>query len=818
MKQLFKDYRSTVISVFALVVVIISAIYSSMRLENISLRINSAITREKNSSSLVKSMLTELRVAENNVKAYNLTTDTQFLNDYIISLNTIKDLCAILNTGDYRKSTESALVDSVIIENIRCLSAIKMQIKIKNNTQLIKVLDRLGAKLEHIQNSTPTSDPTTLVAQSDDKKKMKWSLKNLFKSQPKEKIDAPVTTQQSIVKAKTATNSVKNVISTAKKEQEAILANAQEREFMLVQKAFQARSKLVSYYSIMQEKEIAREANKVALAGFELKSLKVSSILATMAISLLLLILSLVSLFYVRKRKQYEQMLLTSKQEAERLARTRESFLANMSHEIKTPLNAIHGFSQVLLDGKLDDEQRKQVLIMRDSSAFLTRIVNNILSYAKLESGIAALSETNVNLKNELDNLYELLRPEAAKRNNTLIVDHADLQIATHFVDNDKLKQILLNLLGNALKFTENGTVTLKATQVTTKEGFELKFIVSDTGIGIRKEILTKLFTEFEQGDAEIQAKFGGNGLGLHLSKKLAEMMGGSITITSSFGKGTTVSFCLPLVKDKELTKVKDHTPENKIDLSSKTILIADDDNYNRALLSSILKKNGARVLEAVNGYAAINLCFIEKPDLIIMDVRMPELNGIDATMQIRGRGCGVPIIGATAVASQEKINRCMKAGMNSLLFKPFLIAELNEKLSHELALKVLTKEISEIPKVESVINLQHLNSATEGDPALRTELIDLFVKNLKEIKSTLRTLISNKNYDHAYELAHRTIPSCKHFDAKQLISTLNFFEELKNTTYINTKKLFDMCTEVETNIDLVLLQLKASEKIHETE
>lgn len=819
MKQLFSDYRTTCIALLAIAVINAFAFYTNKRLERISKNISMAIVEQPIQSGLVKNMLTELRIAENSVNAYNLSDDTRFLGDYVSANSNLKKLTAQLNAVKHRAGAASPIIDSVLLENKRCITAIKAQLHLENSDQITRVLDKLSIQVEQLRKKEQAKQPiATTSNEPTETKKKRGFIKNLFKKHDAEKTEVAATSIQT--KSDSGISSlapIKTAINGAKKEQQKIIATSQKREFNLEQNVFTSRTKLMTYFNALEALEIKEKTAKVALANNELVLLKTTSKLAATGITLLLITLAIVALLYVRKRKQYEQMLLNSKLEAERLAKTRESFLANMSHEIKTPLNAIHGFSQVLLESSLNEEQKKQVAIINESSSFLTRIVNNILNYARLQGGAVTLSETNVNLKSELDAMYELLLPSAAKKNNTLVFDHSELTTATHFVDLDKLKQILFNLLSNALKFTENGLVSLKVTQVNKDQTEELSFTVSDTGIGIKKEHLSNLFNEFEQGDSDIQSKFGGTGLGLHISKKIAEMMGGSVSIESTAGNGTTATLVLSLQKDKALTRQKPSAELVKVNLASKTILIADDDNYNRALLSAILRKNGAKILEAANGFAAINLCFIEKPDLIIMDVRMPEMNGIDATAQIRYRGCKVPIIGATAVASTEKIDRCMQAGMNSLLFKPFLITELFDKIEETLQLKPKELLSSDAQPKKHRINFQNILDTTEGDDQLRRELISLFEKNLLEIKSNLRSHLEHGNYEQAYELAHRTIPSCKHFEAHSLLEALIYFEQLKNTTYIDKSKLLARCVELEEEINLVIKALRTSEEQYET-
>lgn len=812
MKQLVSDYRTVIIALLAVVAINIFAIHSNKRITQISGNISAALGSSSSPSTVLRNLLTELRVAENSVKAYNLTSSPQFLGDYAHAMHNLKDLSLELQLQKRQQKKESQLIDSVLFQTKTCIAAIKTQLNIENGEEIIRVLDKLPARVDAIKTSEAGNQVTlALVPSNEGETKKKWSLRSLFKSSSTPTVTPITTSVQNTGQSPENTNPLKSAIRVAKKEQQAIIAGNQQREFLLTQKIYQARVKMIKYYTDLQGAESLEKTKKVATANSELLVLKTTSRITYSVLTFMLVLLVIVTIRYVKKRKLYEAMLIASKNEAELLAKTRESFLANMSHEVKTPLNAIHGFSQVLLDSPLNADQKKQISIIKESSAFLSRIVSNILDYAKLEAGQVSVLKVDVKLCNELDSIYAMLLPEATKRNNTFVFDHAAIRDLTISTDLDKLKQILLNLIGNAIKFTSSGLVKIETNTTLVDGTTVIEFKISDTGIGIKKENLSKLFNEFEQGGTDIQARFGGNGLGLHISKRLTQLLGGTLSISSTVNVGTTASLILPIKEEKLSANITIDFSAKQMSLHQKRILIADDDHYNRALLSAILKKRGATVFEAENGFAAINLCFIEKPDLIIMDVRMPEMNGIDATAQIRTRGCTIPIIGATAVASQEKIEKCRRAGMTDIVFKPFTIVDLMAKITKELVSANSDTQTEGGSQSQQTFSLDYLIETADGDIELRNELIALFQGNLLQIKNKLRGLIEKDDFAAIYELVHRTVPSCKHFEAKALLTALSYFEELKNSSYIDKAKLFEKCTEVEHQILQVQNELKTA-------
>jgi two-component system, sensor histidine kinase len=377
-----------------------------------------------------------------------------------------------------------------------------------------------------------------------------------------------------------------------------------------------------------------------------------------------------------RLRDQFEQ----AAEAAQTANRAKSAFLAAMSHEIRTPLNGILGMTELVADGPLTSVQSSQLGVIRHSGDVLLDIINDILDFSKLESGAIDLAIERVALVEIMDSLGGMMAPRAAAKGILLDCDYPDVEIA---VDAGRLRQVLINLASNAIKFTSSGRVWVAVRIDRNGQGQSLlHFEISDTGIGMSDETIGRLFQDFVQGDPSINRRFGGTGLGLVICKRLVEAMGGSITVSSSIGHGSTFSFSLPCEVTPRSTASTHARTDTPVALPAMRVLVAEDNAVNRQVARGLLEKLGMRVTMAENGVEALAAVRGDQIDVVLMDMQMPVMDGLAATRQIRAAGLDLPIIGLTANAFASDRDACLEAGMNEFLSKPVTRAKLQAMLA----------------------------------------------------------------------------------------------------------------------------------------
>lgn len=391
----------------------------------------------------------------------------------------------------------------------------------------------------------------------------------------------------------------------------------------------------------------------------------------------------------ITERKTLEKELRDAKFEAENLAKAKEVFLANMSHEMRTPMNAIMGMSEMLAKTPLDDQQKFYLDTIHTASDNLLVIINDILDLSKMEAGKVVLEKIGFEFMPLVKKAVQIMAHKAEEKGLALNYS-ADGQIADVFLgDPYRINQVLLNLLSNAVKFTSKGSVEIKVKLLEDLADSQLLQVdVTDTGIGMDADYLVNLFDKFSQENKSTTRKFGGTGLGMSICKQMVELMQGTISVESTKGVGTTFSIKLTMPKGsiEDLPK-PDKTSFDKAFLQGKTILVVDDNPLNRLIAATILKNYKASVVEAVNGQDAIDKITGQQLDAVLMDIQMPVMDGYEATGKVRAMGNSLPIIALTAEALKGEKERCVSAGMNDYISKPFKEVEFLGKLARQLKL-----------------------------------------------------------------------------------------------------------------------------------
>jgi len=516
----------------------------------------------------------------------------------------------------------------------------------------------------------------------------------------------------------------------------------------------------------------------------------------------------------ITDRKKMESALIAAKEKAEQAAATRAAFLANMSHEIRTPMNAIIGFSDILLDEELSTHQRKQLSTINQSAKSLLHILNDVLDSAKLEKGKFQLEYRDFSLVEEVDSVVSTLWLQAQHKNLDINLNiEKSIQCLYHGVP-DRLRQVLTNLIGNAIKFTRQGHVDIAIKSDV--DGF-LTFAISDTGIGMTQQQLVTIFDAFAQADESMSRRFGGTGLGTTISKQLVELMGGTISASSEFGKGSTFTFTLPVqIATASATLDK---KQDQVVLPQLSVLIVDDIEQNIDLLSLILKRDGHLISVARDGEQALLKMKSEGFDVVLMDIQMPIMDGLTATKKRRiyetENGLPrLPIIALTASVLPQDKKSAQLAGMDGFANKPIDVRQLIGEITNTIIIdQVGTLAKEPVSTQKATIDLEKGISLWGSKTTLFHEIITFLNKSEQELCS-LVPLVQNNDWTTVENIAHKYKGITGNLALNQLMITFSELE--KQTRKHKQNDLLLLIETIQHEVDAISkCAQKMSSKIH---
>jgi PAS domain S-box-containing protein len=462
------------------------------------------------------------------------------------------------------------------------------------------------------------------------------------------------------------------------------------------------------------------------------------------------------------------------KKDAEELMRAqkaKEQFLANISHEIRTPINGIAGMASLLSQNPTKEEQRTYLNAIKSAADNLKVIINDILDLASIESGKLQLEKIGFNLNDLLHSLIDTFGVQASEKGVNLSYTLAKDVNKVFIGDPVRLNQILINLISNAIKFTHTGSihVSVKSERVKDKKYF-LRFDIADTGIGIPKGKLQTIFESFSQADASVTRKYGGTGLGLTIVKQLVELQKGTIRVSSKENEGSTFSFTIAyqLGKTEFFDETKLYKPKNNNQLKNAYVLLVEDNDINRLYASSILKMWGCLFETAENGVVALEKIRNHAFDIILMDIQMPVMDGFETTKAIRqgdSKKSRIPIIALTANATQKDFEKCIAAGMNDCITKPFTQDDLFKSLTKNLGKKLIVKKNQtqeETRKKDEIpaIDLTYLKKVSNNNEEFIKEIISTFLETMPKTIEDIKANLADKNWIQVGKVAHKIKPT----------------------------------------------------------
>ena len=495
--------------------------------------------------------------------------------------------------------------------------------------------------------------------------------------------------------------------------------------------------------------------------------------------------------------------LVEAKEQALELVKVKEQFVANMSHEIRTPMNAILGMTNILMENELTIQQLKYLKNIKVSAENLLVIINDILDFSKIQSGNIHIDSLPFNLLKLVKQVHNTLKFSADKKNLKLKYIIGENVPNNLLGDPIRLTQILLNIAGNGIKFTETGHVTMNLRKLKEDNDFQyIQFMVIDTGIGIKSEKLETIFESFQQESTETTRKYGGTGLGLSISKQLIELQNGSISVQSKVGEGSVFTIIIPYkLTDIEAEESRDIeiTKSMLEQLSTMNILLAEDNKLNQLVAIELLKKYKIKYTIASDGGEAIDKLAKQKFDAILLDLHMPIKDGFEVAQYIRNNcelNKDILIIALTAAATKVEIDKSFNVGMDKFVSKPFTNEDLVTALVSQSSTKIKLKNEPQISDNVSISNLSYLKTMSGGNITIIKEMVNLFKEQIPQYIADLQTHEKNKDYFKLSEMAHKTKSSLTIVGMTSLASDMKELElkakeEEDTDTYEQTIKEF---------------------------
>lgn len=478
-------------------------------------------------------------------------------------------------------------------------------------------------------------------------------------------------------------------------------------------------------------------------------------------------------------QQNYRKQLELLNHENEELLRTKTMLMATVTHDLQTPLGSIIGFHDLLKDSGVTPKQKQYLSNIKESANYILKLVNDLLDFSKLENNRISIEKISFNIKNVIENTCKTLEPMALNKSIELNWDIDDELNGNFISDPYRIKQVLSNLISNAIKFTPEGSV-----EVTGKiEGDSIHICVLDTGIGIAKEKHGDVFKEFTQAHSGIEKKFGGTGLGLTISKKILELLGGEIILESEEGQGSIFTIIIPCIpalnnfKDSEL--VNDHKDELHPELKDKKILIIDDDAMQLTLMKELLVNYPMIIRTEINSGAVISILENESFDLILSDIQMPVIDGFELVKLIRNHS-RIEIKSLPVIALSGKRDLTAKdfidGGFTTHHTKPIQLEQLLDLISQVICGKKLARQINHVEKNNentSLFNLRSLSQFTNNDPDSLRTIVDTFVDSAADNCNVLKEAVKSRDEQKIAETAHKMIPMLKQMEVYSIANQL---------------------------------------------
>jgi signal transduction histidine kinase/DNA-binding NarL/FixJ family response regulator len=744
----------------------LSAIVSSMQIDlNPELKLVS-----------IRDISGDLETADNSIRIYTITRDTSDLKPYY---SIIKGIDEKINQLSLECSD-----DTIMLNQVDTISTL-IEENMVNWNELMYLIDKDNVVefLKHLSNMLNAA-PENIGKKSILKRVFARNSKNIINEQELKINLLEIEKQGKITKEKLKEN-----------ESQLVSVNGKIKD-----KFYDLITRMENQVSILI-REKGLEANQQAERTYYW------FVLFAISGGLLAILGSFSIIRYIRNANALQAALEKSKNEAEDLAQTKELFMANISHELRTPVTAISGFTEQLVHEISDENVLRSLKIIKSSSDHLAKIIDDILDFSKIQNGKMILEKVHFSISQILNEVNTIFKQQASQNNTPLSFSVKSGTPPVLLGDPYRLKQILINLVGNSVKFTENGSVCFTAEGITNNsDDVDLVLEVTDTGIGIDADKLKIIFEDFTQAEMSTTRKYGGTGLGLSIVKKLVELHQGTIVCESQKNHGTKITCNLPLHKGLEDKLMMDVTLPLTIPDSIRNlkVLVVDDEEYNRLLFKKILDRWNIKNDLVVNGMDAIDILKGNRYDLLFMDIRMPGFDGLKVTRFIRDElhisEAETKVICISAASKNHDWDKYRQAGMNAFLQKPFTeemllktMLSLIEKNTNALINNSFGEE-KENSSGGQKIDLKNLYHISSGDEQFVKQMLVSFISTTSKGMNEMHKAVWSGEWNAVENLAHKMLPPCRHIGAMELYNLLGKIE--KSASNESDKKTIEFLLE----------------------
>lgn len=746
-------------------------------------------------------ILADITEAEANMRAYALTRDDSLLDNYQNLAASISHHLESIKSIEPLDDEFNLKVDSVSQLLTNQSDGIGSFIDLKETLSQLsfssKALDEISTTTDSIPTlrtttttttTTTTIEPLPQTSENPNRKNTKRQQKKRaqdiareiakLEQEPQVQTKTQVTTDTSFVQPDTILTNIQQILVDIGKEESKYREVMAQKELDLIESSIVIIDQIRGLIGGLEKQELAMNIQRTNNA-------KMIASRSTLTISIIIFVCLVLGIIFtylifrdVKIGDYYNLKLIGEKNEAEQLADSKQQFLANMSHEIRTPLNAIIGFTEQLFDTTLKPNQKQYLEAVHSSSQHLLQTVNDILDYSKIEAGELKIVQVPFELGETLNQVVSAFELKASEKGLDLSLKVSPPESVYLEGDPFRLKQILFNLIGNGIKFTDSGYVKIICDYIIDNDLVQVNLSIKDSGIGIPREKHNEIFNDFKQVDTSDTRPYEGTGLGLAICKQLVELQNGKISIRSNNNQGSEffVSLQYPLSR----RQIEPDNPSGTIDSRHGTLqylklLIADDDTFNIQLMKTILQKWGAQAHFCSNGKEAMDQIQQHYFDLILTDIHMPEVGGVELTRFIRSLANPekqkIPIIALTANVMKADLEKYKQAGINDFVLKPFKEADLFQKLIQLVPFKPGNK-------TETInVSLDDFRKFSGGDKEALLPILETFYLNLKENVDSLDKLSAKHDLIAMAELAHKMISSFGHIQALEPVKKLRLLE-----------------------------------------